>query len=493
MHASSIASLACFIKLNTIIDLNLFFQISKEWVCLYETFYEGHPVIAIPRNFPLDLLSDFTNIREYTKEKIKLDYDSRTIKIDTEPRNAEQKKMLNFLLGRGTFSNLARKPRRGMFSDTGTGKTFTSLKAISEENHFAFINCPDDKAIMTWKYEISLFTDILPEEIFVIAGASSLNKFLKSKDKYKIVLASSKTFSSLIAKNQFSEIENFFKEARFSLIIHDESHLNLSVLFYIEMITNSKRTYYLTATPGRRIFKEEKLLNNLLPSEECIYSPEIIPRFDVRICKFWSNPKSSDHLKGVIKPRGIDYLSYGKKYLFNENLPYIRFFKNSILKKVVKASRKVLSDKNNKTAIICKTKDENYLIASMIQDLFPDLTVGVFNSDIDNMDERFKQTDCQIIITTDKSMAGIVNIKKLESIIFLYPITSETHLVQIVGRERVEENKKNFIYILADYSLGTRIRKSIYSVKQILEPRSLSLLEVELNEKPTLDIHEDED
>jgi hypothetical protein len=62
---------------------------------------------------------------------------------------------------------------------------------------------------------------------------------------------------------------------------------------------------------------------------------------------------------------------------------------------------------------------------------------------------------------------------------------------QIVGRERVEENKKNYIYILADYSLGTRVRKSIYSVKQILEPRSLSLLEVELNEKPTLDIHED--
>ena len=470
-----------FIRFNTITDHDMFFNLTKEWVSLYETEYKGEPVLAIPRRFPLEILSKFVNLKNYIKDKPVLNYGSRNIINDFSPKSDDQKEIIDFLLGLDKYSKIKNKPRRGLFTETGSGKTFSTLKAIATESHFAFINCPDDKAILTWKQEIAKFTDILPEEIAVIVGRKSLDKIVEKKEQYKLVLGSSKTFSSLIASSDYAIIDAFFNDMEFSLIAHDESHLNLTVAFILEMITQPKRTYYLTATPGRRLYKESKLLENMMPSDDCIFRPDPVPRFIVRECVFYSNPQSPEHTKGVNKPRSFDYLHYSKHYLLNEKYPYKDVFLETVFKRILKAARKSITDKKlNKIAIVCKTKKENDLFAEYVAKEFPDLTLGVFNSDIEDMDERYEQTNAQIIITTDKSFAGIINIIKLEAIILLFPISSEQHLLQIAGRIRREPNKKDNVYIIADFSFK-RISKTLYNAKRILEPYSLSYGRIVLN------------
>ena len=479
-----------FIKFNTISDFDMFFNLTKEWVSLYETSYKGQPVLAIPRRFPLEILSRYTDIQDFEKNKPVIEYGSRKITNAFPAKSDEQTNIVNFLLGKENFSKIKNKPRRGLFTETGSGKTFSTLKAIAEESHFTFINCPDDKAILTWKQEMTKFTDILPEEIKVLSGRKSLDKIIADKEKYKIILGSSKTFSSLISSGDYDIIENFFNEMKFSLIAHDESHLNLTVMFIIEMVTNCKRTYYLTATPGRRLYKESKLLENMMPNDDCIYQPEPDPRFIVRECAYYSNPQLPEHTKGVNKPRSFDYLCYSKNYLLDEKKPYREPYLTDTFNRVLKAARKAITDKKlNKIAVVCKTKLENEIFYNFIKENYKDLSIGVFNSDIEDMEERFEETHAQIIITTDKSFAGIVNIPKLEAIILIHPISSEQHLLQIAGRMRREENKRDLLYIMVDFSFN-RCKKTLYNAKRVLEPYAISYERIILNadtNKPTLE------
>lgn len=471
-----------FINLNTIRDFDMYFNISKEWVSLYETKFNGTPVLAIPRRFPLDLLHKFVNVNDHIKDKPVVDYGSRNIVNKFDPKSLDQAQIIDFLLGQNEFSSIAKKPRRGLFTETGSGKTFSTLKAIAEENHFTFINCPDDKAILTWKQEIAKFTDIEVGEIAVLAGRKSLDKLIENKEKYKIVLGSSKTFSSLISSGDYDIIDDFFNAMKFSLIAHDESHLNLTVTFILEMVTTTKRTYYLTATPGRRLYKESKLLENMMPSDDCIFKPDPVPRFIVRECGFFSNPETPAHITGVNKPRSFDYIHYSKHFLLADDKPYKDMYLKTIFSRVLKAARKAITDKElNKIAVVCKTKRENEIFYEFIKSNFPELTIGLFNSDIENMEERYEETNCQVIITTEKSFAGIINIPKLEAIILMHPISSEQHLLQIAGRMRREDDKKDLLYILTDFSFK-RCKKTLANAKSILEPYSKSYSRILLND-----------
>lgn len=485
-------SLSKLIRFCTVTDMNLSFTITKEWVAAFETTYKGEKVLALPKRFSKEFLCTVTNVNDIIKDNTVWRGSTRQITNHANPKDNDQKIMLDFLLGRNKFAPIAKKGRRALFSETGSGKTYTTLKAIAEESHFAFINCPDDKAIMTWKQEIAKFTDIKEDEIGIIKGKESFKKVLKNKDKYKIVLGSSKSISAAISANNYVELEEFFHSMEFSLLIHDEAHLNIVVLFILEMIVQCKRTYYLTATPCRRLYKENKILDTLLPFESCIYQPEIIPRFTLRACKYYSNPVSPDHTKGLNKPRGFDFLAHGK-YILHEKYPYKNIYLPLVMK-VFNAAYKQITDKvNNKIAIVCKTKLENDILYDYFSQNIKheNVTMGIFNSAIEDMDERFLQTNANLIFTTDKSMAGIINIENLEAIILLNPITSESHLRQIAGRIRKKEGKKSLFYIMADCSF-TRASKALTDSARAMEELCISSEKVELNSKKTITVEIDD-
>jgi hypothetical protein len=481
-----------FLRWVTIVKTGMYFERLSEWVAAFEVMYNGEPAIAVPRRFKRDILEDIADTSEQIKDSYYIPASSRDVNVEAEPRSELQAEMLDFLLGRGNYSKLAKLARRALFASTGTGKTFLTLKYISIKKTLAFINCPDDKAILTWKQEAEKFTDIKPTEIFTLAGRDSLAKLLKNKEKYKLVLASSKTFSSLIIDRQFDLMQNFFDELQPGLMVHDEVHLNIIVLFYLEMMVSSKNTLYLTATPTRKMYKETKLLESLMPSEECIYDEGAKQRFDFWALTYHSNaPKG--HTKGLAKPNGFDYINYGKKIIFNPNkeLPYRDFFLDTVIRKCVNQATKMLSKPTNKIAILGRTKEDNDIIYSYLKEKYPKRTVGLFNSDIEDIDERWKETDAQLIVSTDKSFAGIINIKDLEVIINIYPITSESHIKQIMGRIRDEPNKKSIFMQLCDGTLK-KCKKSLYNETRTVEDICTEIHKVTLNPPETNVEEEDE-
>jgi len=459
-----------FLKYITVSKLDMYFNEQSSWAAGYETKYDGMPVMAIPRRFNTEVLSSvISEDEEVIKDMSDIITPSkRIIKNHAEPRNDIQIDIMSFLEGKGKFEKLAKKPRKALFADTGIGKTFLTLKYISKLGYLSLINVPDDKAVMTWKQEIAKFTDILPEEIGLLAGKESFKKLIKNKDKYKIIIASSKTFSAAFIAKEYDRVQNFFEEMGIGLLVHDEVHLNLFVVFYLEMIASTKKTLYLTATPNRRIFKEQKILESLMPSDDCIYATQKKERFLFIEGRYYSNGVKADY-KGVTKPNGTDYNTYSKMIIFNQTKEkkkqFHDFFINDVLIKAVRFALKNRTSDKYKIAILAKTKLENELIFHALDKVFgKKCKIGVFNSDIKDMDERFEQTKGDIIISTDKSFAGIINISDLEIIINLYPYSSISHVQQIMGRIRDEEDKKSIFMQLSDGSVP-RIKKAAYKCR----------------------------
>lgn len=481
-----------FVKKNTVFDKNMSFGYTEKWVGFTEVLYNGKPYIALPRNYPLAYLKPYLIEHEFIRDDYYFPYKLiEDIKCEASPRDELQVKLLDFLIGRNEYIDLKNKPRRGLFADTGVGKTFLTLKYICGFKIMACIFCPDDRAIKTWKDEIAKFTNIQEKEIAIVQGRSSLKGILKKKDTYKIMLFSNKTFSSMVDSNDEEVLIDFFKEMEVGLKVHDEMHLHLRVVFFSDMILQIARTIYLTATDVMRIYGEQKIMNNLKPSEDCIYKQEVVEKFNFVKILYHSNPTDKAHSKGIEKPNGFDALSY-LKYIMSENLPYRDFFFEKVIRPTIKLAIKKSNDPDNfKIAILTKTKAAGLEIASFLHENYPDKTIGIFTSDIPDMKIREKELEKNFIISTDKSFSGILNIYNLSVIINSTPVTSEAHITQIMGRLRKEKDKPRVFIQLCDYSFK-KAKNMMYRQSKICEPISVSISEIKVNPPLKMEIEEDD-
>jgi hypothetical protein len=478
-----------FIKNNTVFQKAMTFGYEEKWTAIAEVMYKDQPYIALPRNFPLKYLNKYLTDNERLKDDYHIPYKKVPIKNSFQPRDDVQVELLDFLIGRNQYKEINGKPRRALFADTGIGKTYLTLKFLCGFNYMGCIFCPDERALKTWKEEIAKFTNIEEHEIAIAQGRESLPKILKNKDKYKILLFSNKTASSMYDSNNVDEVISFFEQMEIAVKIFDEMHLHLRTIFFTDMYIVTFRTVYLTATNEMRIFGEQKVLNHMTPMEDCVYKQEDVPKFDFYKVVYYTNPPRMDK-KGIEKIGGFDALQY-LKFLLCERPKRTEFFWNMVLHPTFKKARKMLTDPvNHKIAFIAKTNEAGRWIGNKIEQNYPELSIGYFNSDIKKMELRELELDRQVIITTDKSFAGILNIYNLSVEIIATPITAPAHIKQIMGRLREEGNKRRIVFQLADCSFKS-VKGMIYREVKLLEPICLSMNTIKVNEPEKEEVNED--
>lgn len=469
-----------FIKINTIVAKKFTFGYETLWTALHEVEFNNEPFLAVPRNYPANILKKYVDSDVIEKDLSYVPYKKVDILNDVKPRDSEQESILDFLHGKGEYSDIESKPRRALFADTGVGKTFCTLKYISDTKLMSCIFCPDEKAIKTWMDEIATFTNIQPEEICIVKGATSVQRIIKNKERYKIILFSNKTASSLIDSKKFTELEEFFTEMKVGLKVFDEVHLHIRVFFFIEMTINTFKTFYLTATDSRRIFSEDRVLHNLIPEDACVYRQPQRERFDFIEVLYHTNPTEKLHTVGIQRPNGFDSLRY-LKYILNESLPYKDFFLTKVIKPAIKLAIKLRSNPSHRIALLFKTIDSGDEVSKYLETEFPNLKIGFLNSRITDINLRMQAIEgVDIIISTDKSFAGIINIKGLEVIINTTPVSTNSHINQIIGRLRDEPNKGQWFIQLVDLSFK-KAKSMLYREKQVIKDRCISMRTINVN------------
>jgi hypothetical protein len=449
----------------------------EKWTSILQNVeYKGKNYWAVARQTPPKDITYFLEPEE--REVVRDDYFIKPRKMslklrpEFKPRDALQEQLVDFLKGGGAYKDLADKPRRAMIADTGEGKTFLTIQDICRVGYVSAILCPDERAIVTWLEEFAKFCDVSEDgsEFFVVQGQDTIPRAVKNKEKIKILLVSERTISAAFQAGRGDDLVNLFEELGVGYKVIDEMHLNITSVFWTEMSIVTEKSLYLTATDKRRVRDEQRVLDQLMPADDCIFRQDPVPKFEFVEVQYYTHP-AQEHQKGINKPSGFDALSY-LKMLFNELWPYKDFFLLKVLRPSINFCLKKM-DPDNRLAIVVKSNEVLRTVAEWAEKEYPDKTVGRFNSDIKDIDERMKEGLKDIVVTTDRSFAGIINIPKLEAIINTTPITSEAHLLQIAGRMRKEEGKKRIFMQLVDYSFK-KARSMMQRLRPIIRPVSIS-------------------
>lgn len=355
-------------------------------------------------------------------------YDYIDVKLRYLPRDDIQKEALRFILGEKEYSYNKTKSQLSLNLNTGVGKTYASVAAIAYLGIKAIIITSQSGWLEQWKDKILEYTDIKPKEIFMIAGAPTVNKLFKQgADQYKIFLCNDSTLRSYADSNGWESIGELFKHLKIGIKIFDEAHLHFENMTMIDYFSNTMLTYYVTATPGRSNEGENRIYSYYFKNIPGIdlFDPENDPRTKYLAMSYNSHP-SAMQISQCKNGYGLDrngYTNYVVETQMFSNLMHV------IIDICMKTKGKVLIYIGTNAAIV---KVRNWIVEH-----YPELDhhIGIYTSMITT--NKKAQLDKKIILSTTKSCGAASDIKGLaKTIVLAEPFKSEVLARQTLGRTR---------------------------------------------------------
>jgi len=337
---------------------------------------------------------------------------------------------------------------------TGEGKTFCTVKTIADNGDRPIIFVDQEALGLQWIERIQEYTDTKKEEIFYISGAPSIKKLMKKTEmeimNIKFFICCYRTLTTNIKNTGSSnDIVKLLNKIRVNLKVYDEAHVEYTSIFKIDMIHNA-RSIYLSATPMRSSKEEDEVYQNMFSMVPKFFSWMVENEDDedeeedenyhnIIAYNYNSNPKLIDQIDCKTK-YGFSMARYCNYILNNKYEKFFRVVTDVLFNIVLKNRRK------KKTAILLGS---NALIDKFAKDLISyneskgyKLKVGIFNGTVKKDDKKEILDSSDIIITTDKSFGKGIDVKNLLRVINTVPFSSETKLIQVIGRLRKIPNKE---------------------------------------------------
>lgn len=364
------------------------------------------------------------------------------------PKNKDQRDIYDYLTGNGSYRKMVDAGSYLVVAGTAAGKSYCAIRAWAEQYGDVLLGTfAQVTHLNNFRDEILKFTDLTEDEILVIDdGRDTIRRVTKRGDlaKYKVVMILHRTISNCVQEcltadpgkvpratgiNQFSE---FVMALGVGTHVSDECHLELQSLVQTAMTLNVERTFYLTATPARTEWMEDRVLQQQLPPNRIVIKS--VPRVEATQLSFDSRPEQQDLLKSVNRrgyfdvPWYFEYLSRAEKWE-----PWFEMVTVLIQECIDEGATSVGLVVAGKLEFLDRTVEQLALA-------FPDKQIGNFSSRVKEK-LRGEELDKDIVVTTEKSFNGSVNPKHLSHLLFCAPIASPVYVEQISGRLRGLEGK----------------------------------------------------
>ena len=359
---------------------------------------------------------------------------------------------------------------------TGTGKTFVSAYAINQLKERAIIITPNETLKQQWMSTFKQMIGYRDKLMFNIKGTNDMYDILyRSKiiTPIRVFFVNHQTLRGFLSAKGPYEFHQFFKKIRVGIKVYDESHMEFLNIMLIDFFTNTKRTWYLTATFDRSDKHEAECFKKAfssvstfgkIQSEELI-TPHVI--YHNVIINSMIDMKNRARLMGY---PGFNSHKYGRYALFDDPRECLYNSILTILKKTIECEGKVL-------ILVPIINGVDLLVKKLRKDL-PEKTCGAFHSKIPK-DEKEDFVKKDIIVSTIKSCGTGRDIKGLRQVICAEPMASRILLEQTVGRLRpYGENIDTYYWDLVDRSIPainwwhkarmSKIRK-VKSVKKVIQ------------------------
>ena len=196
------------------------------------------------------------------------------VMIRYKPRDEEQQEALRFMVGVNEYEQNMYLSQLSVNLNTGKGKTYCSIATIAYFRIRSMIITGSNTLLSQWASEIVKYTNIKPEEIVQISGSNMINMILLGKsqkaENAKIFLCTHGTLRSFGDTYGWDNVYKLFEYLGIGIKIFDEAHTNFQNMLMIDYYTNVYKTYYVTATPGRSNWRENRIFQLSIKNVPCI-------------------------------------------------------------------------------------------------------------------------------------------------------------------------------------------------------------------------------
>lgn len=383
-------------------------------------------------------------------------------------KNRDQARIVEYLKG-GEGG-----PTRLVVAGTAAGKSYCTIRSWveSERTEVLLGTFAQNTHLNNFLAELLKFTDLTGDDILVVSdGQDTIRKALalgkEGIARYKAILILHRTVYNCMQKvikaaptgtREAEGMDDFSKLlllAGVGFHVSDECHLELQSLVDLSLLTDVRRTVYLSATPERTDWQEDRVLRLQLPKDRAIYIRSEA-RLVVRQIRFDSRPTSGDVVLSVNRrgyfdvPWYFDYLGSASRYPGVEEMLTVLV-------------QRAFDEGATGVGVVVGGKLEflDRVVATM-QAAFPERTVGNFSSRAKTPAAKMEQLERDIVITTEKSFGGSVNPTRMSHLVLLAPIASSVWVKQIAGRLRGIDGRPCILFDLWDAGFTKTREQSKY-------------------------------
>ena len=383
-------------------------------------------------------------------------FKDNTIKLKYKPRDEDQKQALKFMIGLGEYNENVYLPQLSVNLSTGKGKTYCSIATIAYTGMKSVIITGSNTLLSQWAENIKEYTNLTDKDIFFISGSDAMKMILSGKSKRaddaKITLLTHGTIHSFCDKNGWDKLNEVFLSLGITAVFFDEAHTYLDNMFMVSFFTNVQKTYYVTATPARSDWRENRVWQLSFKNVPAVnlFHEDKDPHTDYIALKYSTRPSPLD-MKKCKNAYGLDRNRYINLAV---NQPNFWYMMTIVMDMVLKIGGRAL--------FYIGTNDALLKVYKWMSINYPELMgdVGIFTSLV-SKEDKMKEKEKRIILSTTKSAGLGEHIEHLKTTVVAdEPFKSPVLARQTLGRTRDD----NTMYIeLVDMSF--RQTKNFYYSK----------------------------
>lgn len=425
-----------------------------------EIFTEINDDIYLPGTVSKSVIENIYPLKKCVVNKKIAEPSKITYNMVHQPRNDEQVEAIEFL----TNIKNAESTHRMVCSNTGIGKTYCSINAISRLGLKAIIIVNRMQLAEQWKDQFKLHTDLQDDDFVLISGSKSLED-AKTKD-FKIAIAQHDTLSAAIAKDPNS-INEFIQETGIGIRVFDEVHLHFLSTCRILSTTNVLYNIYLTATPSRSSWKERILWRLVFGNVETYYGHVHEAHATTVMCKYDTKP-TAGYVRYCTTKYGFSstrYAGYVYKHCYDIYIDTLfKIFQKFKLS-------------NKKVAVVLPTID---LIEKTVADLkvaFPDAAIVNFSSKTTMSNRQVVLAENNIIVTTEKMFGTGTDLSDLEYMVNYVQFASKVTAEQLIGRLRNVDGYQHILIDVTDVGFDACV-KHAYTRHSVYKKKSKQVINV---------------
>jgi len=363
--------------------------------------------LTLPRGMDIPYLEKMLGYNAfYDNSYIQPKNNINQILVKYPPKDTKQSEAISFLSGTGNYKFTKTYGQLFLALDTGAGKTYLGIVYTALLNLKTIIITTSNQWLSQWRTRFIEHTNILSSEIHSINGSMDINNLLEKPDtvydKYKVYTVTHATLLSYANAYGWGSIDTLFRKLGIGLKIIDEAHLNFDNIYHIDYASSVYRTLYLTATPVRGEYNENRIYQIYFKNIPMLdlFDPDNDPHTHYISLRYKSNMSLSD-INRCQSIHGFNKQTYCDLLMYYENFDFISRIVMDMIYKI--PGRKMLFFATN-NAIVFFYK---WLIYN-----FPEIQndIGIFTSINSDKQSALQKT---YILTTSKSAGAAVDIPEL--------------------------------------------------------------------------------